>query len=103
MMLSRSACAALALVIGSAPLAAVPTLAAAAPSERVRVDDLDLATEPGMQAFERRVGAAARRLCARDASGGVRRITASCKAAVHLEAREKALARSAAPTALAKR
>jgi len=103
MLLSRSACASLALAIASAPLTAVPAMAAAAPSERVQINDLDLASPAGNLEFERRVAAAARKLCARDASGGVRRITSSCKAAVQLEASDKVLARLPTPTTVAKR
>lgn len=78
------------LALAALPMAALATNAYAAPvPASVKVGDLNLTTEEGLDAFEQRANFAARRFCRAEASLSAR---AACRKGVRAELNEKMVA-----------
>jgi len=74
------------LALAALPIVALSTAAQAAPTARVQVSDLNLASIEGVATFHQRVGAAAKQICGEEKSIGQKE---ACKAGVRTEVQEK--------------
>ena len=74
------------LALAALPMAALSTAAHAAPTARVQVSDLNLASIEGVATFHQRVAVAARQICGEEK--GLRQ-QAACNAGVRTEVQEK--------------